>query len=106
MTKSSPPTNHALILAVLAAAGTTFALLQAIVVPALPIIGRAFGAGSGDVAWILTLNLLSTAVLTPVLGRAGDIHGRSRVLTYVMVVLALGTLIAAVASALPLVLVG
>jgi EmrB/QacA subfamily drug resistance transporter len=106
MTNSPHPSHHTLILAVLAAAGTTFALLQAIVVPALPILGRAFGAGSGDVAWILTLNLLSTAVLTPVLGRAGDIHGKSRVLTGVMAVLAVGTLIAALASSLPVMLVG
>jgi EmrB/QacA subfamily drug resistance transporter len=106
MTKSPHPSHNTLILAVLAAAGTTFALLQAIVVPALPILGRAFGAGSGDIAWILTLNLLSTAVLTPVLGRAGDIHGKSRVLTGVMCVLVGGTLIAALASSLPVMLVG
>ena len=107
MTKSSHPQhNNTVVLAVLAAAGTTFALLQAIVVPALPTLQRAFGASSGDVAWILTLNLLSTAVLTPVLGRAGDIHGRSRVLTGVMAVLAAGTLVAALASSLPVMLVG
>ena len=45
MTKSPHPPRTTLILAVLAAAGTTFALLQAIVVPALPTLGRAFGVG-------------------------------------------------------------
>ncbi|HEY1713595.1 MAG TPA: MFS transporter [Solirubrobacteraceae bacterium] len=106
MSNSHNPHRNALILTVLAAAGTTFALLQAIVVPALPTIQHAFGVSSGDVAWILTLNLLSTAVLTPVLGRAGDIHGRSRVLTGVMAVLAAGTLVAALASSLPVLLAG
>jgi EmrB/QacA subfamily drug resistance transporter len=106
MSNSPHPQHNTLILAVLAAAGTTFALLQAIVVPALPTLQHAFGAGSGDVAWILTLNLLSTAVLTPVLGRAGDIHGKSRVLTAVMAVLVAGTVIAALAASLPLMLVG
>jgi EmrB/QacA subfamily drug resistance transporter len=106
MSNSPKPQNHTLILAVLAVAGTTFALLQAIVVPALPTIQRAFHTGPGDVAWILTLNLLATAVLTPVLGRAGDIHGKPRVLTAVMVVLAAGTLIAALASSLPVMLLG
>ncbi len=103
---NSIPTRHNLVLAVLAAAGTTFALLQAIVVPALPTLQRAFGVGSGDIAWILTLNLLSTAVLTPILGRAGDIHGKARVLTAVMAVLAAGTVIAALASTLPVMLAG
>ena len=63
--------RHTLILAVLAIAGTTFALLQAIVVPALPNIQHALGTTSSGAAWILTVNLLSTAVLTPILGRAG-----------------------------------
>src|SRR6202012_1197212 len=102
MSKSTHPHRATLILAVLATAGTTFALLQAIVVPALPTIQRAFGASPGDIAWILPLNLPSPAVLTPVLGRAGDIHGKSRVLTGVMAVLAAGTLIAALASSLPM----
>ncbi len=95
-----------LILAVLAIAGTTFALLQAIVVPALPNIGHALGTTPSGSAWILTVNLLSTAVLTPVLGRAGDIAGKHRILVAVMVCLAAGTLICAVATSLPLMLVG
>ena len=45
-------------------------------------------------------------MLTPVLGRAGDIHGKSRVLTGVMAILAAGTLIAALASSLPVMLLG
>src|ERR1700680_2662175 len=67
------PAHLSLILAVLAVAGTTFALLQAIVVPALPEIQHLLHTTASGVAWILTANLLSTAVLAPVLGRAGDI---------------------------------
>ena len=95
-----------LVLAVLAVAGTTFALLQAIVVPALPVIGHALGATPASQAWILTANLLSTAVLTPVLGRAGDIHGKDRVLTATLVALGAGTLICALAPSLPVMLAG
>jgi len=98
--------RHALILAVLAIAGTTFALLQAVVVPALPTIQHALGASSSGAAWILTANLLSTAVLTPILGRAGDILGKDRVLGAAMVTLAGGTLICALASSLPVMLLG
>ena len=99
-------TRHALILAVLAIAGTTFALLQAIVVPALPTIAHALGTSSSGAAWILTVNLLSTAVLTPILGRAGDILGKERVLSAVMVALAGGTLVCALAPSLPVMLLG
>lgn len=95
-----------LILAVLALAGTTFALLQSVVVPALPDIERALGAGSAGGTWILTANLLATAVLTPVLGRLGDMHGKDRVLSGVMAALGAGTLVCALAPSLPVMLAG
>ena len=95
-----------LILAVLALAGTTFALLQAIVVPALPQIEHALGAGAAGGAWILTVNLLATAVLTPVLGRLGDMHGKDRVLRAALAALGAGTLVCALASTLPMMLAG
>jgi MFS family permease len=95
-----------LIVAVLALAGTTFALLQSVVVPALPDIERALGAGSAAGTWVLTANLLATAALTPVLGRLGDMYGKDRVLTSVMVVLGAGTLVCALASSLPVMLAG
>jgi len=98
--------GHTLLLAVLAISGTTFALLQAVVVPALPTIEHALRTTSNGGAWILTVNLLSTAVLTPILGRAGDIAGKHRVLTAVMAALALGTLVCAVAPSLPVMLLG
>ena len=52
------------------------------------------------------MNLLSTAVLTPILGRAGDILGKDRVLGATMVALAGGTLICALAPSLPAMLLG
>ncbi|MGA2926754.1 MAG: MFS transporter [Solirubrobacteraceae bacterium] len=100
------PARSTALLAILSLAGTTFALLQAIVVPALPAIEHALGTGPTGAAWILTANLLSTAVLTPVLGRAGDIHGKDRVLTAVLLVLGGGTLVCATAQSLPMMLAG
>ena len=95
-----------LLLAVLALAGTTFALLQSVVVPALPDIERALGAGGSGGTWILTANLLATAVLTPVLGRLGDMHGKERMLKAVMIALGAGTLICALAPSLAVMLAG
>jgi MFS family permease len=95
-----------LIVAVLALAGALFAVLQAAVVPALPDIDRALGAGPSSGTWILTVNLLATAVLTPVLGRMGDIHGKDRMLRVVVGTLGLGTLACALAPSLPVMLAG
>jgi MFS family permease len=95
-----------LILAVLALAGAVFAVLQAVVVPALPEIDRALHAAPSSGTWILTVNLLATAVLTPVLGRMGDIHGKDRMLGVVVTALGLGTLACALAPSLPVMLAG
>jgi MFS family permease len=95
-----------LLVVVLALAGAVFAVLQAAVVPALPDIDRALRAGPSSGTWILTVNLLATAVLTPVLGRMGDIHGKDRMLRIVLAALGVGTLICALAPSLPVMLVG
>ena len=107
MRSQSPmPARDLLLLAILSLAGTTFALLQAIVVPALPAIQHAFGTSAAGTAWILTANLLSTAVLTPVLGRVGDMRGKDRVLVWVLVALGVGTLVCALAHSLAVMLAG
>jgi MFS family permease len=95
-----------LVVTVLALAGAVFAVLQAAVVPALPDIDRALGAGPSSGTWILTVNLLATAVLTPVLGRMGDIYGKDRMLRVVLTTLALGTLVCGLAPSLPVMLAG
>ena len=91
---------------VLALAGGIFAVLQAVVVPALPDIGRALHASAAGGTWILTVNLLATAVLTPVLGRMGDIYGKNRMLWVVLASLGAGTLTCALAPSLSVMLLG
>ena len=85
---------------VLALAGMTFALLQSMVAPALPQIQRDLHASASEAAWILTAYLLSASVLTPIIGRLGDMFGKEHTL-----VAALGTLIAALANSLTVLIV-
>jgi EmrB/QacA subfamily drug resistance transporter len=98
--------DYSLVLAVLALSGTTFALLQSLVIPALPDLQHAFGASQNGIAWVLTANLLSASILTPILGRLGDVLGRKRVLLATLVALAIGTLISALADSLAVMLIG
>ncbi len=79
----------------LALAGMTFALLQSAVAPALPVIQRDLHASATATAWILTAYLLSASVLTPVVGRLGDMFGKEHTLVATLVALGVGTLIAA-----------
>ncbi|WP_324274586.1 MFS transporter [Blastococcus brunescens] len=55
---------------------------------------------------MLTANLLAAAVLTPALGRLGDLTGERPVILGILVAVAVGTLLAVVTTSLPLLLVG
>ncbi len=92
--------------AVLALGGVSYALLQSLVAPALPDIQHALHTSENGVSWILTAYLLSASVATPLIGRLGDMHGKERVLVIVLVLLSVGTLISALATTLPVMLVG
>jgi EmrB/QacA subfamily drug resistance transporter len=95
-----------IILAVLSLGGISYALLQSLVVPALPQIQSSLHTSESAVGWVLTTYLLSASVATPIIGRLGDMHGKERMLMIVLLLLALGTLISAIASSLWLMLIG
>jgi EmrB/QacA subfamily drug resistance transporter len=98
-TSPTPDRQHyGLTFAVLALAGATFAVLQSLVAPALPEIQREFHTSATSAAWVLTAYLLSASILTPVLGRLGDMFGKERMLVTVLVLLAFGTLLAAIST--------
>jgi EmrB/QacA subfamily drug resistance transporter len=97
--------NTTMVVLYLSLGGLAFAVLQSLVAPALSTLGRDLNASTGDVSWILTAYLLSASVLTPILGRLGDMVGKRRVLIGVLVVLALGTLLAALAPNLAVLII-
>jgi EmrB/QacA subfamily drug resistance transporter len=89
--------NNALIVIYLALGGLSFAVLQSLVAPALASIGQDLSVTTSDASWILTAYLLSAAVLTPLLGRLGDMVGKRRMLIVVLSLLLIGTVLAALA---------
>jgi EmrB/QacA subfamily drug resistance transporter len=91
-----------LLLGVLLTAGGAYALLQSLVVPALPTLQRELGTTSTGAAWIFTAFLLAACVATPLAGRLGDMLGRKRLLVAVLLALVIGTLLAGLARSLPL----
>ena len=92
--------------ALLAAAGIAYALLQSLVAPALPDLQHALHTSVNSVSWVLTAYLLSASIATPLLGRLGDMHGKERLLVVVLVLLCVATVVSAVATTLPVMLVG
>lgn len=100
------PANHTTLLVVyLSLGGLAFAVLQSLVAPALSTLARDLDASTADVSWVLTAYLLSASVLTPILGRLGDMVGKRRVLIGVLAVMAAGTLLAALAPNLGVLIV-
>jgi EmrB/QacA subfamily drug resistance transporter len=97
--------HHNVTLAVLAVAALSYALLQTMVVPALPAIQRELDASTTAVTWVLTVYLLSASVATPILGRLGDMFGKERMLVAVLCIFALGSLVAAISHTIELLVV-
>jgi len=89
-------------LAVLSLGGLAYAVLSSAIVPALPTIQHSLHTTETGVTWLLTGYLLSASVGTAILGRLGDMYGKERVLLWTLVLLAAGTLLAALAHSLPL----
>jgi EmrB/QacA subfamily drug resistance transporter len=97
--------HPSLTLAVLSLSALAYILLQSMVLPALPEIGKALNTSQSTVAWVLTAYLISASVATPVLGRLGDMHGKKRVLLFVLVALIVGSVLAALTSSVAVMLI-
>jgi EmrB/QacA subfamily drug resistance transporter len=95
-----------IVVLILAAAGLAFSVLQSLVAPALSLIAKDLGTSTGNASWILTSYLLAASVLTPILGRLGDMVGKRRVLLIVLVILAAGTVVSGLSTSLPVMIVG
>ncbi|MFG1610167.1 MFS transporter [Actinoplanes sp. NPDC049265] len=105
MTQPRRHVNGTLLVLYLSLGGLAFATLQSLVAPALGTIARDLHANTSDASWVLTAYLLSASVLTPILGRLGDMVGKRKVLIGVLAILAAGTLLAALAPNLVVLIV-
>lgn len=105
MPTASPRTHYKVTFAVLTVGVGSFALLQSLVTPVLPTIQHALGTTQTDVTWVLTVYLLSASIFTPIMGRLGDMHGKKRLLVIAMAALSVGSLLAALAGSLSVMIV-
>lgn len=106
-TPPQAPVSHPnAVLAVLLLAGTAFAVAQTLVIPGLPAIAADVGTTLPAASWVLTGFLLSASVATPILGKLGDLYGRGRMLTAVLVLFGLGGAVAALAGSIEVLVAG
>lgn len=94
------------IVAVLAIAGLASSFMFTLVVPIQAKLPELLHATREDTAWVVTATLVAAAVMTPISGRLGDMYGKRRIVLVLLVVLVLGSVIAAVSPGIIGVIVG
>lgn len=98
-------TDHRVTFVVLLVGVASFSLLQSLVNPVLPTIQAALDTDQATVTWVLTAYLVSASVFTPIVGRVGDKVGKERMLVVALGALAVGSLLAAVAGSIGVLIV-
>ena len=98
--------HYNLTFAILAIAGIAFALLQSLVAPALRTIQTDLHTTTTAVAWLFTGYLLAASIATPIVGRLGDMFGKKRMLVVTLAIVAVGLLVAALATSIGVLILG
>lgn len=91
---------------VLAFAGIVASLAQTLVIPLIGALPAVFQQSASLTAWTVTVTLLVGTVAMPVLGRLADLYGKRRIILVTLVPLVLGSVLYAVATTLPVMIVG
>lgn len=97
---TSSRTSYRITFVVVAAAVASFALVQSMTIPVMSQIQQHFETSQSTVTWVLTAYLLSASVATPIVGRIGDAVGKEKMLVFSIGALALGSLVAALAPSI------
>ncbi|NVM99046.1 MFS transporter [Arthrobacter sp. SDTb3-6] len=94
------------LIAVLAVTGACASFMFTLVVPIQAQLPELLNAPRGATAWVVTITLLTSAVVTPIAGRLGDLYGKRKIILVLLVALVIGNILAAVSTGLSMLLVG
>ncbi|WP_245958402.1 MFS transporter [Pelagibacterium sediminicola] len=100
-TQSQQPANVKLVMGAVMATFLLASLGQTIITTALPIIVSDLG-GIEHISWAFTSYLLAATVASPLFGKLGDMYGRKLILQIGIGIFLAGSLLAAIAPNLPL----
>src|SRR4051812_14431666 len=98
--------NPRVVVGVLALAGMSASFMQTIVLPIQAELPELLHVSRDYTAWVITATLLTASVVTPIAGRLGDMYGKRRIALALLAVLVLGSVIAALAPDIRLLIVG
>ncbi|MGW1679190.1 MFS transporter [Saccharopolyspora sp. NPDC002376] len=102
----APPVRSSTVVSVLAFTGIVVSLALALMIPLVPKLPEMLEARAADAAWAITAALLAAAVVTPTVGRLGDMYGKRRMLLFSLGMLVLGSAVCALSDGLAPMLAG
>ncbi|MCG2621317.1 MFS transporter [Arthrobacter sp. I2-34] len=85
----------ALLVPALAFMATTLTIMQTLVIPVLPSIGKELRVPDSEAAWVVTANLMSATIFTPLVGRLADRYDKRLVVLVVTCLVVIGSAVAA-----------
>ena len=100
-----PDRRNRLTFAVLATGVALYGLLQSLLAPVLPTVQQHLHTSQNTVTWVITSYLVAASVFTPIMGRVGDMIGKRLILILSFACLAVGLLLAAVATSIGVMIV-
>ncbi|MFG2276877.1 MFS transporter [Streptomyces chartreusis] len=84
----------------------TYKAIESMASPALPILQQELGATRAEIAWVITGVLLTGPVVTPLIGRLGDMYDKRKVLLAVLAIVGTGTFVSALSVSVPMLIAG
>ncbi len=99
-------TDPRVVVFALSLAGLTAAFMQTIIVPIQAHLPELLDAPRTDTAWVVTITLLTAAVVTPIAGRLGDMVGKRRIAIILLALMTLGSLVAALVPGIEGMIIG
>lgn len=88
------------VVGVLAFAGLASTFMFTLVVPIQAQLPELLDAERDDTAWVVTITVLVSAVMTPISGRLGDLYGKRRIVLLLVASMTVGSIMAALVEGL------
>ncbi|MFC9173835.1 MFS transporter [Streptomyces sp. NPDC057107] len=103
---TAPPRSVTAVVGLLVFFEVMSGFLQVGLAPLLPDLADHLGIGSADLNWVVSVQLLAAAVCVPLFGRLGDLYGHRRMLRTALALIAVGTIVVALAPSYEVLLLG
>ncbi|MFB6774192.1 MFS transporter [Streptomyces sp. NPDC056337] len=98
--RKSAPSRPIAVVTVTALISLIVSTMQTLVIPIAPELPRLVNAAPSDTAWAVTATLLASVVVTPVMGRLGDMYGKRLMMLVSLSFLVAGSFTAALSDSL------